>query len=383
MSLGSLLCPLRITCMKRTLQVAGSIVGVLLLGTALFFLWASSGRLSEDELAQTKTYPAAPASPERDTFTVTTYNLGYLSGMTNNEPVVRPDSLFHANMEQAVGLLRQMDPDIIGFQEIDFGGARSAHVHQLDTIATRLGYAGAAQAVNWDEQYLPFPYGWPAVHFGRVLSGQALLSRYPIREQVRTELIRPPQPFFRDAFYLSHLAQMAVVDLGGTPLIVINVHLEAFDTATREEQARTVNNLYRLLARQEIPILLLGDVNSVMPAALPGMVPEQRRRFADDETMELLLEGTDLTPAISEEAYETDPAPNTFPAANPTRKLDHIFYRSRFITPVDTEIRCGAPQPPSDHCAVALSFTLSPPEAQADEAMSVETLPPLDSLLSR
>lgn len=368
--------------MKRTLQVAGSIVGVLLLSTALFFLWASSGRLSEDELAQTKTYAASPASTDRDTFTVATYNLGYLSGMTNNEPVVRPDSLFHANMEQAVGLLRQMDPDVIGFQEIDFGGARSAHVHQLDTIATRLGYTSAAQAVNWDERYLPFPYGWPAVHFGRVLSGQALLSRYPIREQVRTELVRPPQPFFRDAFYLSHLAQMAVVDLGGTPVIVINVHLEAFDTATREEQARTVNDLYRRLARQEVPILLLGDVNSVMPAALPGMVPEQRRRFADDETMELLLEGTDLTPAISEDAYETEgEAPNTFPAANPNRKLDHIFYRPRFITPVDTEIRCGAPQPPSDHCALSLSFTLSEPAPNT--LPSTEALPPLDSLLSR
>ncbi len=369
--------------MKRTLQIVGATVGVLLLGATLFFLWASSGRLSEAELAQTKPYPADPAPADRDTLTVMTYNIGYLSGTTNNEPVVRSDSLFHANMDQALDLLRRSNPDFIGFQEIDFGAARSADVHQLDTIATRLGYASAALAVNWDERYVPFPYGWPAVHFGRVLSGQAILSRYPLRRHVRMELARPPQPFVRDAFYLDRLAQIAVADVGGRPLAIINVHLEAFDTETRELQARTLNELYKRLADLDVPILLLGDFNSVMPAALPDMEPDQRRRFAEDNTMELLLEGTDLSPAISAENYESESPPNTFPASSPTRQLDHIFYRPRFITPIDTEIQCGAPQPPSDHCALSLSFTLSEPEAPSDTVPSTETLPPLDSLVAR
>lgn len=369
--------------MKRTLKVVGSIVGVLLLGVIFFFLWASSGRLPEEDLAQTKTYPADPAPAHRDTFTVMTYNIGYLSGMTNNEPVVRSDSLFRANMDQALAFLRRSNPDFIGFQEIDFGGARSAHVHQLDTLGLRLGYASAAQAVNWDERYVPFPYGRPSVHFGSVLSGQAILSRYPLREHVRTELSRPPQPFFRDAFYLDRLAQVAVADIGGRPLAIINVHLEAFDTETREQQAQIVNALYQRLAEQEIPILLLGDVNSVVPAALPGMNPDLRDRFDEDETMELLLEDADLAPAFSEDVYETGTAPNTFPANNPTRKLDHIFYRTRFITPTGAEIHCRAPEPPSDHCALSMSFTLPQPEELAGESMPTEDLPSLDSLLSR
>lgn len=369
--------------MKRTLQVLGTIAGVLLLCAVLFFLWASSGRLSEAELAQTKSYPAAPAPADRDTFTVMTYNIGYLSGTTNNEPVVRPDSLFHANMDQAIDLLRRSDPDFIGFQEIDFGAARSASVHQLDTLGVRLGYASAAEAVNWDERYVPFPYGRPAVHFGRVLSGQALLSRYPLHQHVRKELARPPQPLFRDAFYLDRLAQIAVADVGGQPLIIINVHLEAFDTDTRELQARTLNNLYKRLADLDVPILLLGDFNSVMPAARPEMEPDQRHRFAEDRTMDLLLEGTDLSPAISADDYESESPPNTFPASSPNRQLDHIFYRPGFITPIATEIECGAPQPPSDHCALILSFALSEPEAPVDTMPSIEALPPLDRLVGK
>lgn len=371
--------------MKRFLQVAASIVGVLLLGVILFFLWASSGHLDEEELAQTKTYQAEPAPSDRDTFTVMTYNIGYLSGMTNNEPVVRSDSLFQANMDQALDLIDRADPDFIGFQEIDFGAARSADVHQLDTIATRLGYASGAQAVNWDERYVPFPYGRPAVHFGRVLSGQAILSRYPLRRHVRKELTRPSQPFFRDAFYLDRLAQIAVADIGGWPLVIINVHLEAFDTETREEQARTVNELYKRLAQQGFPILLIGDTNSVMPAAKTAMAPDLRTSFAEDQTMELLLEGTDLNPAFSEGAYVTGEPINTFPANNPNRKIDHIFSRSRYITPVDTETYCKAPhQPPSDHCALAMSFLLPRPKDELpDDPIPDEDLPSLDSLLAR
>jgi endonuclease/exonuclease/phosphatase family metal-dependent hydrolase len=96
--------------------------------------------------------------------------------MTNNQPVVRSDSFLRENMAQALRLLREADADLIAFQEIDYDGRRSGYVHQLDTIATRLGYAAAAQAVNWDKRYLPFPYGRPAVNFGPMLSGQSLLS---------------------------------------------------------------------------------------------------------------------------------------------------------------------------------------------------------------
>ncbi len=353
--------------MKRALRILGLVVGGLVLSLAGVFFWASSGALSDDELAQARTYTAQPDTTRPDTLTVTTYNIGYLSGMRNNEPVVRPDSLFHANMDQAAGYLRAAAPDIVALQEIDFGGARAAHVHQLDTLAARLGYPGAAQAVNWDERYLPFPYGRPAVHFGRTLSGQAVLSRFPIRRHVRRTLPRPPQSFFRDAFYLDRLAQVGVVDVDGRPLAVINVHLEAFDVGTRETQARVVNDLYRRLADRGIPTLLLGDFNSSLSSGEEG-----GQAGAEDATMQHILAGTDLRSAVNTASADTASA--TYPADAPARTIDHIFYSPQFFEAVDTQRWCGRPAPPSDHCAVTAALRLT----SRAKWPSHEALPPLE-----
>jgi endonuclease/exonuclease/phosphatase family metal-dependent hydrolase len=351
--------------MKRVLRAFGWILVVLCTGAAVFFLWASSGRLPAEDLAQTRTYAPAPDTKPPDTLTVTTYNIGYLSGMRNNEPVVRPDSLFTANMDQAVGFFRRADSDLVAFQEIDFGGARVAHVHQLDTLATRLGFAAAAQAVNWDERYLPFPYGRPAVNFGRTLSGQAVLSRFPIRRHVRNVLPRPPEPFFRDAFYLDRLAQVVVLDVGSGPLALINVHLEAFHVGTREEQARIVNHFYQRLAEKNVPALLLGDFNSSLEAS-------GYDRSARDSTMQYLLADTELRAART---AVTDTASATYPADAPRRRLDHIFYSPRFFAPTDVQRWCGIPHPPSDHCSITASFRLLPFE---DKRSHDESLPSLE-----
>lgn len=348
--------------MARVLTRIGMTAGLLLLGGIGLFLWASSGQLSQSELARVRSYTPVSKTTAPDSLTVTTYNVGYLSGMTNNAPVERSDSLFYANMDQVVQHLREMRPDLVAAQEIDFGGARVAHVHQLDTLARRLGYPTAAQAVNWDERYLPFPYGRPAVHFGRTLSGQALLSRFPIRRHVRTVLPRPPQPFYRDAFYLDRLAQVGVLDLGGHPLAVINVHLEAFEATTRQEQARRVNTLYRRLADAGIPALLVGDFNSTLSTGEADSTGEaegpassrKKTEAVADRTMQLLLKNTDLRPALASRTSASGTA--TYPADAPSRQIDYILYSPQFFRVTRAERWCGAPAPPSDHCAVTATL---------------------------
>ena len=318
-----------------------------------FLLWASSGRLSDDALATTTRYDARFA-PLSDTLTVATYNIGYLSGMTNNRPVNRPRALFAQNMDAAAALLRRADADVVGFQEIDFGAARSYRVHQLDTLARRLGYPASATAVNWDERYVPFPYHWnPARHFGRLLSGQAVLSRRPIVGHRRIELARTSRPFWNDMFYLDRLAQVVHLDGGADTLAVINVHLEAFEQATREAQAAAVNALYRREAARH-PTLLMGDVNSVLPRHKASLPPPDSARYAGDSTLATLLEGTGLQPAVP------DAFAATFPADAPRRMIDHIFYDPARFTLLDVQIVGGGSSPPSDHRAVVARFAISP-----------------------
>ncbi len=333
---------------------------VVALLVAAFFFWASGGTLPPGTEARLLRYEGAPAPAPRDTLTVMTYNAGYLSGMTNNRAVERPERLYDRNVEAAVALLYQADADVVGLQEIDFDARRSYGVNQLDSLARRLDYGYTAAAVNWDKRYLPFPYHWdPAVHFGRVVSGQAVLSRYPITQHTRVELARTGRPFFTDAFYLDRLAQIVQIDVGDRPLTVINVHLEAFDQATRERQATQVRQIAARHVAEGTPLLLIGDFNAPAPAARAHLADSLQAAFADDETIARLTDGLGLAPALTARRYAQGPAATgTFPADDPQVAIDHIFYTPATIEALEAEVIGGGARPPSDHRAVVLRFAL-------------------------
>jgi len=358
--------------MKRFFSISGGVLITLLLAVVAFFFWASGGHVDTEAEQQIKTYHEAPPGGA-DTLTVLTYNIGYLSGMTNNRPVNPPTSLFRENMGAAEALIREVDADVIGFQEIDFGASRSYGIHQLDTLAARLGYPMAAQATNWDERYVPFPYWPPAVHFGRMHSGQAVLSRFPIQTHRAFALVRPPRPFFSDAFYLDRLAQVAVLTVDERPLVVINVHLEAFDGETRQQQAGQVRALTEAYMNADVPLLLIGDFNSVFPDAVADLPSGERSRFRSDATMDTVqVDG--LAPGHSSAAGEAPPG--TFPADAPSRKIDHILYTTRWMTPVARSVRCGpSGDPPADHCAVSLTVAFSPPDGAPSGPILWDRLP--------
>jgi len=351
--------------MRTALRAILALVGLLGLGGGALLLWADSP-LPNTEHAQQKTYAAPPASADRDTFTIMTYNLGHLAGANPKGDSPIPDGVLATHMDEAVALIRQADPDVIGFQDIDFGAARSGTVHQLDTIATRLGYTAAGQAIGWNDRYLPFS--------GPVVSGQALLSRFPLRRHVRRKL-PSPRPFWKTWISPRSLVQVTAVDIGGWPLVVMNAHLRAPTPSGREAQARRVNEYYDRLAQHGFPVVLLGSFGSVMPSVLATP--------STDNTMELLLQGTDLQPALSSESAQImGTTAGTYPAPNATRKIDYIFYRPGFFTPVGSEIRCGGASPPSPHCAVAMSFLLPRPKDKLPEKrIPDDRLPSLERLL--
>lgn len=78
---------------------------------------------------------------------------------------------------------------------------------------------------------MPFPYWPPSNHFGTMLSGQAILSHYPISEG-RTHKLTPHlnAPFYYSAFYLDRLLQVIEVSYHDQFVRIMNVHMKAFDT---------------------------------------------------------------------------------------------------------------------------------------------------------
>ena len=103
----------------KTLKICLRTLLLCIIALILFFFWASSPNLDESEYAKL-IIPENAITPENDSiFSIVTYNIGYLSGMTNNLSVETPKELFDTNLNKVLQETQTINPDIIAFQEID------------------------------------------------------------------------------------------------------------------------------------------------------------------------------------------------------------------------------------------------------------------------
>ncbi|WP_026999727.1 endonuclease/exonuclease/phosphatase family protein [Eisenibacter elegans] len=311
--------------MKVFVRFILSLLLVGMLSVTTFYFWGSAGKLSEAELTQTYVLPNAQTPTQSDSLVLVSFNIGYLAGMTNNLPLPRTQAFVDSNMLHVKSIFKHLKPDVVGYQEIDYGGRRAFDNNQSEVIATRLGFGYRADAVNWDKNYVPFPYAVnPALHFGRVLSGQSVHSRYPILSHKRIALQKVKNaPFYYNAFYLDRLAQVVELQYGRDTLVLINVHLEAFDGPAREAQTEELLNIYRSYRPEQRPVLLIGDFNSNAPT-------EAYRQSADYErVIDLILAEPTLASACVPELF-SQREQCTYPADKPDVHIDYIFYNPKF-----------------------------------------------------
>jgi endonuclease/exonuclease/phosphatase family metal-dependent hydrolase len=325
--------------MKKLIVVLAVFLGLPFLVAANLFFYMRSPNWAKADYNNLVTYNTYPTGPEEpDDFTVVSYNIGYLSGLTNQAAVERDRALLTQNQATAIAALRQADADIIGFQEIDFDAYRSFNSNQQYAISSALSMPFAAIAINWDKRYVPFPYWPPAVHYQKVVSGQAILSRYPILDNQRVVLERvPSNPFYYNALYLDRVAQVAEIDLAGQPLIVINVHLEAFDSPTRTRQSEFVRTLAEDYA-EDYPVLLIGDFNSSLNRDAEG----------ESRSIQVFLDSPVFESAVPQDSLT---AAATFPSDQPTYTLDYIFYTPKTLELLNWQVIEAAAQA-SDHLPI-------------------------------
>lgn len=112
-------------------KIAAIVVVVILLAIAAFFFWAKSPTWKKSEYNLLYESDTRIAESQSDSLIdVVSYNIGYLSGMTNNTPQ-RPSREFYAENEaRLIPALRTLNADIIGFQEIDYDSKRSYRTNQ-------------------------------------------------------------------------------------------------------------------------------------------------------------------------------------------------------------------------------------------------------------
>ncbi|MBE9061235.1 endonuclease/exonuclease/phosphatase family protein [cf. Phormidesmis sp. LEGE 11477] len=346
--------------MKIFLKLLGLAVGLPTVAIALFYFWGSSSGHSQKNYADTVSYTeggglnyGAVFVPGETIHSIVSYNLGYLSGMTNNTTAKLDRAAFDANQQQVIAALNELGPDIVALQEVDFGSQRSYEVDQSQAIAQGLGLDFGAIAIGWDKNYVPFPYWPPAAHFGKMLSGQSIISRHPIQENSRLVLEKvADNPFYYNAFYLDRLAQVTQVQFGEQPLIVINVHLEAFDEPTRVSQTQFVRSLAEDYAKT-YPVILVGDFNSALNRGTfidASGVDHGETQFSIKE----MLASEVLASAVPEADWSEN---LTFPSNQPEYKLDYIFYTPDTIEIVETQVLTAAGEA-SDHLPLMMQFRL-------------------------
>lgn len=209
------------------------------------------------------------------------------------------------DLELLRAAIAELDPDVLALQEVDRSLSRSQHADLSAVAAEAMG----ARA----HRFVPTLAGTPGAMWS--LSGPAhriggeygiaLLSRYPV-----TRWQDIPLPSLRPSFKLrlpvvgQHLtvreeprsAVIAHLETPSGPLAVVNTHL----TWVPGSGVRQLQEVVRVLGEQvPDPVLLLGDFN--MWGSLPRRITGYR--------------------PLAEHF--------TYPAAKPTRQLDHVLLRGR------------------------------------------------------
>jgi endonuclease/exonuclease/phosphatase family metal-dependent hydrolase len=324
--------------MKRFLKYLSRFFLLLIVAFVIFFFWASSPTLELSEYQSVIANETKSTQKNDSIFSIVTYNIGYLSGMTNNLAVESPKEFFDVNMAKVVSEIKKVKPDIMAFQEIDFDASRSYNVNQEEEIS-KLGFNYRAQTINWDERYLPFPY-WPiSMHYGKVVSGQSIISKYPLKEQQRIVLQRVADaPFYRDAFYLERLAQVVKVVLNGKEVVVINIHLEAYEKETRAKQFEEVLAVFNQY-KEIYPTILLGDFNA---------------RARDENAV---VQKIFAMKAIGSAASDMNNLGNTFNSKDPSKRIDYIFYTKNSIEYISGKVLNQFGQA-SDHLPLEMKFRI-------------------------
>lgn len=121
----------------RLLKIALLTVALLSIASVIFFFWASSTNHNENEYSKLVENKYRVNNKNDSVYSIITYNIGYLSGLTNNRPVAKTKKLFDDNLIHAYQEFERINADIICFQEIDFYAKRSYYINQQDELQKR------------------------------------------------------------------------------------------------------------------------------------------------------------------------------------------------------------------------------------------------------
>lgn len=200
--------------------------------------------------------PSTPGTGGR--ITLLTWNIahgrgdvrqGWINNWKGGSPEVRV-----ARLAAIIRLIRQVDPDLVILNEVDFSAQWSGGLNQAEVLALGAGYHTWVEQRNFDFR-LPFL----SFSFGNVL-----LSRYPILGAEWLDL--PRRSGLESTAIGTKAASVVRVATESGSVSVVPIHLEFRGGDTR---LRSAGTFARLMAAEENPLILAGDFNTA-PSGWPA-----------------------------------------------------------------------------------------------------------------
>lgn len=204
-----------------------------------------------------------------DSFTILTFNTGYgalgdnadffLDGGSSVKTA--DETRVRSNMEGIVSAVREADPDVAFFQEVDVNSMRSSRVDESEILVNAQAGTENTFAFNYRSIFIPYPV--PPI--GQVNAGILTTSKFSISDATRVQL---PVPF-SGIERLGNLKRCLLVDrvpIEGSDheLVLVNLHLEAYDSG-EGKAAQTA--MLRDLLQEELEkgnyVIAGGDFNQI------------------------------------------------------------------------------------------------------------------------
>ena len=261
--------------MKRMFILIGILILIPLLYVGGFIVYGTLTRFQPAPVEDVAVVKASVATGRdlslSDTLTFMTWNIGYggLGAETDffydsGKMVTTPEAWVKKYTDGIFATVGEnKDADFIFIQEADRKGKRSWGIDEVAGIGAQVPDHNYAFAVNFDIQYLPFPYLDP---IGRVYGGVLSCTRFTPLETKRIALPGITD-WPRKIFYLERCLLMQRFKLpNGKDLIVINTHFEAYDDGSvKKEQMKLTKKILEEEYAKGNYVILGGDWNIAPP----------------------------------------------------------------------------------------------------------------------
>jgi len=334
----------------------------------------------ENAIGYTKSEMANPPQPD-STIRVMTWNIrfgigrGPWFGDACGYKVIYTQDEIIANLTALAERINSVQPDILILQEVDIKSTRSGYVNELWWILDHTYFNYAVYGSQWKAQFIA------SDGLGRMDEGNAILSRWPIKDAKRIQLaLRKDQSDLVRYFYERCCMVKAIISIPEfEDFYVLNIHASAFATDdTKHQHIIAFKNELDKITSDNGWFIAGGDLNSLPPGSdstdycMEDMCPGESFHKPGDNPQH--KDGSNYTPeaqwlvglysdyqsAVKLEDYlQNQPAyftHTTRPEHTWDRTLDYLFTNNRWLknsTVVHQDFLYN-----SDHAPVSSEYVL-------------------------